>query len=387
MPTNVGPNTKGEENLVFGYDLGDVANSYKGEPTENLGDAFPDSSLPSPYIWTYEYSASISSSPIGNHPFSNRKWIKLTKTSSTNGRVLFIGGSRTSGSRYTVSSYVYIDDSNNTSLAYGSDNSGYSIETSEKAYDFSKIGTVQRIHGTWDQQQNASSVYGLRGGSGNPTGSVIYMTGLQLEEKPNPTQLTETTRSVSGSLIDLTGNSTIDLSNVSFDSNAQMTFDGTDDYVSLGDNSTWDFGQNGTLEMVVRPTNSTGNDRLWCIDNNSSNLDAYLSSTGYNVYMHGGVVGTTTPLTQNQYNHLVVVYNGGTIQIYINGAAGTMTGTTTGYNITNPSANNSNLYLGCYRDLGYNLYGDINLFKVYNRALTASEVQSNYNAIKGRFNI
>ena len=36
MPTSVGPNTKGEENLVFGYDLGDTGNSYKGEPTVNL---------------------------------------------------------------------------------------------------------------------------------------------------------------------------------------------------------------------------------------------------------------------------------------------------------------------------------------------------------------
>ena len=36
MPTHVGPNTFGEDNLVFGYDLGDVSNSYKGEPTVNL---------------------------------------------------------------------------------------------------------------------------------------------------------------------------------------------------------------------------------------------------------------------------------------------------------------------------------------------------------------
>jgi hypothetical protein len=166
-----------------------------------------------------------------------------------------------------------------------------------------------------------------------------------------------------------------------------LTFDGTDDYINLGDSTKWDFGSNGSIEMVLKPTNSTGNDRLWCIDNNSSNLDAYLNSSGYNVYMHGGVVGTTTSLTQNQYNHLVVVYNSGTIQIYVNGVAGTMTGTTTGYNISNNSTNNSNLYLGCYRNLSYNLYGDMPIFKVYNRALTASEVQQNYNAYKNRFDI
>lgn len=215
----------------------------------------------------------------------------------------------------------------------------------------------------------------------------LRMTQPQFEYKSHATQYVDGSRSATESLYDFIGDGAIDVSNVSFDSNADITFDGSNDYVSLGDNSAWDFGQNGTLEMVVRPTNSTVNDRLWCIDNNSSNLDAYLNGSSYNVYMHGGVVGTTTPLTQNQYNHLAVVYNGGTIQIYVNGTAGTMTGTTTGYSITNPSANNSNLYLGCYRDLGYNLYGDINLFKIYNRALTAEEVQNNFNGIRSRFGI
>jgi hypothetical protein len=195
------------------------------------------------------------------------------------------------------------------------------------------------------------------------------------------------TRSYTQSLIDLTRTSTIDVSNVSFDSTGQPTFDGTDDYINLGNSSLFDFGQNGTIEAVLKPTNSTGNNRIWCIDNNSTNLDAYLNSSGYNVYMHGGVVGTTTPLIQNKYNHLVVVYNVGTISIYINGNAGTMTGTTTGYNISNNSSNNSNLYLGAYRNLGYNLNGETSIFKIYNQPLTADEIQQNYNAYKNRFNL
>jgi len=35
MPSSAGPNTAGESNLVFAYDLGDAVNSYKGEPTTN----------------------------------------------------------------------------------------------------------------------------------------------------------------------------------------------------------------------------------------------------------------------------------------------------------------------------------------------------------------
>jgi len=162
-----------------------------------------------------------------------------------------------------------------------------------------------------------------------------------------------------------------------------QTFDGTDDYINLGSNSNWAIGGNGTIEMLVKPSNSTGNDRLWCVNNNSTSLDAYLDGTTYNVYMHGGTVGSTTPLIQNAWNHLAVTYSGGTIQIYINGIPGTMTGTTTGYNITNSGT----MYIGCYTDLGYNLYGEVSVMKVYNTALTANQIKQNYNNYKTRFNL
>jgi hypothetical protein len=38
MPSSAGPNTAGETNLVFAYDLGDSVNSYKGEPATNHHD-------------------------------------------------------------------------------------------------------------------------------------------------------------------------------------------------------------------------------------------------------------------------------------------------------------------------------------------------------------
>jgi hypothetical protein len=157
-------------------------------------------------------------------------------------------------------------------------------------------------------------------------------------------------------------------------------YDGTDDYFTIAGSSNTAFGQNGSIEMVLKPTNSTGNNRLWCVNNNTTSIDAYLNGSTYNVYMHGGGVGTTTPLISNQYNHIVATYTNGTLQIYINGEPGTMTGTTTGYNITNSGT----LYIGSYNNGGYNLYGNISLFKIYNRGITSAEVKRNYNAYKNR---
>jgi hypothetical protein len=228
-----------------------------------------------------------------------------------------------------------------------------------------------------------STVGNWRGANIVKDGLVLYLDAGSPNSFYSPTAGT-TWKDISGNGINgtLTNGPTFNTG-----SGGNIVFDGVDDYVNLGDNSIWDFGQNGTIEMVVRPTNSTINDRLWCIDNNSSNLDAYLDSTGYNVYMHGAAVGTTFPLTQNQWNYLTVTYTVGTIQIYINGIARTMTGTTTGYNITNNSINNSNLYIGCYRTLSFNIHGGISLFRIYNCSLSSTEVLQNYNATKGRFGL
>jgi len=91
------------------------------------------------------------------------------------------------------------------------------------------------------------------------TATEVYMAYPQLEAKSHATQFVDGTRSVTQGLIDRTGNTTIDLSNVSFDSNAQMTFDGTDDYVTLGSDSILqDIGSFATIECWFKSSSLVG---------------------------------------------------------------------------------------------------------------------------------
>jgi hypothetical protein len=163
-----------------------------------------------------------------------------------------------------------------------------------------------------------------------------------------------------------------------------VSFDGTDEYATVPSNSGWAFGGNGTVEQWVYVAgNSGGNDRFWCVNNNSTSLDAYLNGASYNIGFHGGVVLTTTTIPQNTWVHFVVVYTSGTIKVYFNTIEQGLTGTTTGYNITS----NGTLYIGRYITAPYELNGRIASMKIYNRALTASEIQQNFNALRGRFGI
>jgi len=361
---------------VFAYDTGDTRNSYIGEPTTNLA-LF---SVISGITFNGDYATLTSQTADYNVTYRGRPSLKLISTGQWNIYKYPRSGNytATSSTAFTFSWKMKWSDGRVPSI-----NNGYIYTDAQ--YFYPSV-TVTAMEDGWYLCQTTSS------GTSSPvwlTGftttqyGTCYITDWQAEANSHATQFTPagTTRSATQGLLPVVGNSTINLSNVSFDSNAQMVFDGTNDYVNLGASSNWAFGGNGTVELMVKPTDSTGNNRLWCVDNNSTSLDAFLDTTSYKIFLHGGVVGALTPLTQNAWNHVVVTYTGGTVQIYINGTPATMDGTTTGYSMSNSGT----LYLGCYTDLAYNLYGEIPIFKTYNRALTTSEIKQNFRHYRTRF--
>jgi len=397
MGTSAGPNLI-PAGLVFGYDTGYPAviaihqalRFNNGEPTTNLiTNPLADS--------TTGFNRSGGTGTISYD--STEKALKWVQTDYASwGTYLNIypsfTGTLSTSTQYTLSFEYKTPNSFSDSLIGHQlvQGNGQSSAASTGAISSNTDGEVNgwkqfKVTFTPGNSGVGSAYNRLYSGDRGSDTLTMYIRNIQFEQKSHQTPFANGTRSSTQSLIDLKETTEIDVDDASFDSNAQLTFDGTDDYLNLGNSSLFDFGQTGTIEAVLKPTNSTGNDRIWCIDNNSSNLDAYLNSSGYNVKLHGGVVGTTTSLTQNQYNHLVVRYDSGTVKIFVNGAEGTMTGTTTGYNILNNSGNNSNLYLGCYRDLSYNLHGDMPIFRMYSSALTSKEIEQNYKVYKKRFGI
>jgi hypothetical protein len=124
------------------------------------------------------------------------------------------------------------------------------------------------------------------------------------------------------------------------------------------------------------------------------------SRDGYNIYLNGGsgtlylaterfCTGTATGVGYtyndsdllNIWHHVVATYDGTTLRLYRNGVQ-LNSGTSTG-NVTNTS---KTLEIG-RRNTGAYFNGRLNGQKVYNKALAASEIQQNFNALRGRFGI
>lgn len=89
----------------------------------------------------------------------------------------------------------------------------------------------------------------------------------------------------------------------------------------------------------------------------------------------GGNVTSSVGMNLNQWNHIVCVYDGSNFDVYVNG---TETGTSTGVAAPASSASDD-MYLGSEGlDTGNNFFGDMDEFRIYNRALSPTEITELY---------
>ena len=170
----------------------------------------------------------------------------------------------------------------------------------------------------------------------------------------------------------------------------RMDCDGVNDVVTVPSSADWAIGTTGSIEMWLKHQYDPGaypsNPRLFSTSNAATRIDAYLNTTTGILGFKGATVTSPTPtLTKDTWYHLVFNLNAGVMQIYINGVSQTLSGTTTGWDLSTTGQ----LHIADYTSGGdptYNLNASIPIFKIYKgKALTEEEVNRNYNATRGRF--
>ena len=227
----------------------------------------------------------------------------------------------------------------------------------------------------------------------NSSTDFIYIKNFQIEQNTHCTPWTATSRSNTASLIDLKNTIPIDLSAISFDSTAQPEFDGVDDSIPLASNLQNGDGA-GSWEFVVNFDQchnvDTSTYRQIYIQENSIWVAQYFGYIGIDIKKdngnwfdgNGGIVTGSQigPVVKDTWYHGVFTFNQGVIKGYLNGA---LNFTTTVSGMTAIQNGNTPRYIG--RRTGQFLDGELPIFKVYNIALSQTEVTQNYNAQKNRF--
>ena len=163
-------------------------------------------------------------------------------------------------------------------------------------------------------------------------------------------------------------------------------FDGVDDRISFSFNSALDISQSITIEAYIKPKSyPNGGMILTKVASYYLELD---SNGKIRVYFYGvsspGYHESNGTISLNKWTHIVVTRDtsNNTINIYINGILDRTVSSVTG-NITVQQT--YSLSMGGYNGGGYLFVGLITCGKIYNRALSSTEVLQNYNATKKRF--
>jgi hypothetical protein len=387
----------GTDALVFAYDTGDTRNSYRGEPTTNY-----TTDTPSQGGWSGTYNVLDSS----------RKTFRLN-VSNFNGSPgagwrSFTWDLRAyAGQSVTISATVEVPSSSPGTFAWimmgqtsTHTNNGSGVGTylgySTASERVQKTSTTrERItwSGTLGNSGTASQPSGNVGftvwyNDGTPgTNSYVEVSDVQIELKSHATPFVNGTRSATQGLLDLTGNSSVNLTNMSFDSNAQMTFDGTSDYINFPAGTMPNFGTNDfAIEVVFKMTKSTSYSHFYQVK------DQYyfalkMSNGDQRIYVYRTSALSTynsipADTTLGAWHHLVCQRNGDNIEMYLNGA---YKGSKSGWGSIDIDGDTYDTIIGKYN----NEYsqGDQPVTKIYNRALTAGEVKNNYSHYKNRFGI
>jgi hypothetical protein len=416
MPLSSGPNNS-NLGLVFTYDTGDTVNSYIGEPLVNCATdlssgynvtvtEITDGSITPPFpgmrvykfVTANDYNLHRQGGYYNGGGFGGSNPHPLILGTTTPSNFTTVGTGKYRFGMYIrgevtnqVGDGVTIDigDRNQVGTTVGTNTNWQLLQTddalgiadSNYPYDFFDIGASFNMtfyvagYGIWRSPGTVTNLHFIQA---YPIGNQYLPYGQS--------------RSFTQGLLSLTG-STIDLSNVSFNSNAQVAFDGTNDRILLDPVLAAGAGQY-TIEAIFK-ANSIKTQVVW--EQNSSTV--IQNERACMLLLDNGLGGfngqandyhSVIPYTTGVWYHWVIVVDKfrttNTIKLYNNGTL---------YSEGNPSNGAVNLNVGNYASaVGYKLNanseyfdGQIPIVRVYNRCLTPSEIKENYNGYKIRFNL
>jgi len=185
-----------------------------------------------------------------------------------------------------------------------------------------------------------------------------------------------------------------------------IDFDGTDDYINYSDSNKFSFGDGSndspfSLNVWVNwdaldnytcliSKDAASSNREWALlENGSDKIRIFLKNQGGNNQQS---IDSTTTYSTGQWYNITATYDGRGgntayqgLSLYTNGNLETVSANQAS-TYTAMSNTSANLEIGrYYNDNLYCINAQIGPTQIYNKALSASEVKQNYNAIKARF--
>ncbi|ETR71414.1 MAG: hypothetical protein OMM_08141, partial [Candidatus Magnetoglobus multicellularis str. Araruama] len=339
----------------------------------------------SQYLVFQIYNGATATEVISPEKIPLNQWVHIAATSTSNVAKLYING-RLVVTNNSMNQALNVTRTN----AYIAKSNWSADPYSNMILDEFRIWNVGRTQSEIRQSMCQKL-------SGNETGLVLY---FNFDNTSGSTVHDLSGNDRHGTLINMQNDdwitSTAPLGDISvYDYNEEYTyslpgggralnFDHFDDYVNLGNRSELILGNVFTIEAWIYPTPSDSNyygiignqtdinttetrsPSLWVNSYSNIHFDSYATDNS-RCFMD------STMVTSNQWNHIAVVYDGTTLNVYANGNAEYTSTACSGYNLKDIPIN----YIGKVNDL---FQGNIDEVRLWTVARTASQIQNNMNA-------
>lgn len=365
--------------LVMYYDMNNTKKSWKGQPATNYV-----ANATTMAGWN-NYSNTANGTPAQFITEFGTTGYRMDNVGSWNG--VYKSVTIPAAGTYTFSAWIkWIAGSAN--VTGGSVYiSGWGGGDSASATNRTLPNQWQRISITLNCTTTSMTFYLISyGGTSNADNHSWQVTMPQIEAGSYATPFVEGSRSNTQALVDLTGNTTLTATSLTYASDNTFSFSGSN-YISMpsvnlgNGNVTW------SVSAWVKTTTATNDLGGGSVMSNSSGGPVY-SMMGVNngkivywTYQGGWVQKLGVKTVNDNIWHMLtwVNYSNNTMDMYVDGILDT--------NVANSTSGNNNPVDRIGGSWAAQFVGSISSVSRYTKALSAAEVKQNFNALRGRYGV
>lgn len=379
--------------LAYSHDLWNTEKSFKGAPTTNL---YQDTFGATGTLDGFGGGSFLDTNLVSQNPFNTG--IVYARKSNSGVATWSVQANLTAGVTYTYSIWCKTLFWTTVSLRRNEP----SVYVAESKIVSVTPGVWTRVDFTFTVSagKTGNQVVGIGVGDVNPgmDNRGIFLYGAMLEQRSFVTPYTNTSRSNTQVVLDLTNISTVTVNDLLYTSNNYATINGSNSYIAITNSAAIRPSSELTIEYVIKGSTtgswrpilgygngnySSGNYLVWAESGGSLNSLCAINKGGtvteYRQYP-GAVISDTT------YQHMTFTMRiGEAIRSYRNGIDTNTPISLPAGGVFHYPATSLPYQVG---GLGGSwLVADVPIVRLYNRALTAAETLQNFNAIRGRFGI
>jgi hypothetical protein len=380
------------DGLVFYYDKANVQKSWKGEPTTNILTNVADMSAG----WTLSGTTMTSTDIFAETAVTSAHFILQDQsvTAALDYTLSFLakaGGASivqmAPSTGFSSANYVTFDLSAGTKTQVGS---GTSVMTDKGDGWYLCAFTVPATSTTAGGRfaiglvplESSSRLFSYLGATIN----TILLKDPQFEQKSSHTRFVDGTRSTTQAIVDLTGNSTITPTSLAYTQD-DFNFDGTS-YLTPALSRPSPVVESTTYELIFRYNDTAGFRGLTGASTYQSAGFGVGFGSATTMRMLASAASISTEPTfsyiSSEISHGVFVFNGRQLKAYRNGEL-VYSNADIGFDIVEDTRN---IRIGNVGQGGWgSANSDIYSAKVYNKELTAAEIEQNFQAQRGRYGI